>query len=173
MMHATDADTSTLDAPVVRPSTAQALWQSGRPLAEPTAETVRRPLTVLLVDDSHHHRIPLVRALRGQKYDVLYAASGPRGEDLSRTWRHEIDALVVCADMKRMGGFELARRLRRERPEIGVLMMCRRSASPQDARIVLERGFPVIEEPFTPEDLCRRLTGVLAARPDKVCASQR
>jgi DNA-binding response OmpR family regulator len=173
MMHPTDADTSTLDAPVLQPSTAQALWQSDRPLADPTAETVRRPLTVLLVDDSHHHRIPLVRALRGQKYDVLYAASGPRGEDLSRTWGREIDALVVCADMKRMSGFELARRLRRERPEIGVLMMCRRSASPQDARIVLERGFPVIEEPFTPEDLCRRLTGVLASRANPVGATQR
>ena len=172
MMHAIDAGTSTLGEPVLRPGTAQVLWQSGGPLAEPTAETARRPLTVLLVDDNHHHRIPLVRALRGQKYDVLYAASGPRGEDLSRTWHHEIDALVVCADMRRLGGFELARRLRRARPEIGVLMMCRHSASPEDARIILERGFPVIEEPFTPEDLCRRLTGVLASRPNTVGAPQ-
>jgi CheY-like chemotaxis protein len=172
MMRAIDADTSTLDEPVLRLSTGQAVWQPGRPLAEPTAATARRPRTVLLVDDNHHHRIPLVRALRGHKYNVLYAASGPRGDDLSRTWRHEIDALVACADMKRMGGFELARRLRRARPEIGVLMMYRHSASPEDARIALERGFAMIEEPFTPEDLCRRLTGVLASRPNKVCASQ-
>ncbi len=171
-MRAIDADTSTIGEPGLRPSTPQALWQSVRPLAEPPAETARRPLTVLLVDDNHQHRIPLVRALRGQKYDVLYAASGPRGEDLSRTSRHEIDALVACADMKRMNGFELARRLRCARPEIGVLVMCRHSASPEEARIVLERGYPVIEEPFTPEDLCRRLTGVLASRPNKVCRSQ-
>jgi DNA-binding response OmpR family regulator len=172
MMRAIDAGTARLGEPMPRPSTAQALWQSGRSLVELPAENARRPLTVLLVDDNHHHRIPLVRALRGQEYEVLYAASGPRGEDLSRTWRHEIDALVAWIDMKRMGGFELARRLRRARPEIGVLMMCRRSASPEEARIVLERGFLVIEEPFTPEDLCHRLTGVLASRPNKVCASQ-
>ena len=142
-------------------------------LVEPPVTDAPRPLTVLLVDDNHYHRIPLVRALRDQEYDVLYAASGPRGEELSRTWHQEIDALVVCADMKRMGGFELARRLRRARPEIGVLMMCRHSASPEDARIALERGFAVIEEPFTPEDLCRRLTGVLDSRPNTVGASPR
>lgn len=152
--------------------TAEAFWRPALPLPEPPTETSRRSLTVLLVDDNHHHRIPLVRALRGQKYDVLYAASGPRGEDLSRTSHHEIDALVACVDMKRMGGFELARRLRRARPEIGVLMMCRHSARSEEARIVLERGFSVIEEPFTPEDLCRRLTGVLASRRNTVGASQ-
>ena len=171
-MRAIDATPSTLGAPVLQPSTAQALWQPSRSLAQPVAETARRPLTVLLVDDNHHHRIPLVRALRGQKYDVLFAASGPRGEDLSRTWRHGIDALVACADMNHMGGFELARRLRRARPEIGVLMMCPYSASPEDAWIVLARGFAMIEEPFTPEDLCRRLTGVLASRPSTDGASQ-
>src|SRR5687768_9373599 len=105
MMRAIDATTSTLGERALQQSTVQALWQPGRPLVEATAETAPRPLTVLLVDDNHYHRIPLVRALRNQKYDVLYAASGPRGEELSRTWRHEIDALVVCADMKRMGGF--------------------------------------------------------------------
>jgi len=173
MMRAIDATTSTPGERVLQQSTAQALWQPGRPLAEKTPETARRPLTVMLVDDNHYHRIPLVRALRDQKYDVLYAADGPRGEDLSQTWPHEIDALVVCADMKRMGGFELARRLRRARPDIGVLMMFRHSPTPEDARIVLERGVAVIEEPFTPEDLCRRLTGVLASRPDTVAASPR
>src|SRR5258706_4908630 len=125
MMRAIEANPSTLREPVLRPSTPQEFWQPGRSLVEPPAPTARRPLTVLLVDDNHHHRIPLVRALREQKYNVLYAASGPRGEDLSRTSLDEIDALVICAEMKRMGGFELARRLRRARPEIGVLMMCR------------------------------------------------
>ena len=169
MMRAIDDGTSTPSEPVFQASTStsQALVEPG---GSP-AEAARRPLTVLLIDDNHHHRTPLVRALRGQKYEVLYAASGPRGEDLSRTSRQEIDALVACADMKRMGGFELARRLRRSRPEIGVLMMCRHSASPEEARIVLERGFPVIEEPFTPEDVCRRLTGLLASR-HTLCACQ-
>jgi len=172
MMRAIEANTSTLSEPMLWPSTPQAFWQPGRALVEPPAPTPRRPLTVLLVDDNHHHRIPLVRALREQQYNVLYAASGPRGEDLSRTSPDEIDALVACADMKRLGGFELARRVRRARPEVGVLMMCRRSGSAEEARIVLERGFPVIEEPFTPADLCRRLTGVLASRRNTLGAFQ-
>ena len=92
-----------------------------------------RPLTVLLVDDNHHHRIPLLRALRAERYNVLYAADGARGEDLFQTSLREIDALIACAEMRRMSGFELARRLRSARPEIAVLLMCHSLTSPEHA----------------------------------------
>jgi DNA-binding response OmpR family regulator len=118
---------------------------------------------VLLVDDSSHHCTPLLRALRDQKHVVLYAADGASGENLFQTSQLEIDALVACADMNRMCGFELARRLRRVRPGIRVLLMCRHFAGPDEARGAHERGYPVIEEPFTPEELCRRLMGLLAS----------
>jgi DNA-binding response OmpR family regulator len=74
--------------------------------------------------------------------------------------------------MNRMCGFELARRLRRVRPEIRVLLMCRRFAGPDEAHGARERGYPVIEEPFTPEELCRRLKGLLASPRNDSCAEQ-
>jgi CheY-like chemotaxis protein len=161
MMRAIGAGDSMLSEPVLQPTTAQVSWQPGLPLPEPPADP-SRPITVLLVDDNHHHRIPLVRALRERKYNVLYAAASDRGEDLFRTSLHEIDALVACSEMKRMGGFELARRVRRASPEIGVLLMCTHFASPEETHRALEHRYALIEEPFTPEQLCRRLIGVVA-----------
>ena len=153
--------------PVLRTSSATTRWQPALSIVGPPVTDARRPLTVMLVDDNHQHRIPLVRALRAQNHNVLYAASGARGEDLFQTSRLEIDALVACVEMKSMNGFELARRLRRVRPGIGVLLMCRRFANLEEADRARARGYPLIEEPFTPEQLCRRLMDVLSTAPEK------
>jgi CheY-like chemotaxis protein len=156
-LRAIDASAPTLSESAIPSSTPAAFHQLPLRLVEPATDAPR-PLTVLLIDDNHYHRIPLLRALRADKYNVLYAADGARGEDLFRTSLLEIDALIVCADMRRMSGFELARRVRSTHPGIAVLLMCRSFTSPEQA----DRGFPVIEEPFTPEALTRRLAEVLA-----------
>jgi CheY-like chemotaxis protein len=131
-----------------------------------------RPFTVLLVDDNHHCRIPLLRALRAENYDVLYAADGVRGEDLCRTTFHEIDALIARAQMRRMSGFELARRVRRSRPEIAVLLMGSSFASRELAVTAQRRDFPLLEEPFTAEQLTLRLAEVLTVSRSNASADQ-
>jgi DNA-binding response OmpR family regulator len=117
---------------------------------------------VVLVDDNHHHRAPLLRALRAEGHSVLHAADGPSGELRCRESKLEIDALIVCADMKRMGGFELARRARLLCPEVRVLLMSRLLGS-EEAHRACDRGYAVIEEPFTAEQLCHRLTVLLGS----------
>jgi two-component system, cell cycle sensor histidine kinase and response regulator CckA len=131
-------------------------------LVDPPVTDAPRRFTVLLIDDNHNHRIPLVRALRAERYDVLYAADSTRGEDLFHTSLREIDALITCAEMRRMSGFELARRVRVVRPQIAVLLMGRSFQSPEHAASSIEHGYPMIEEPFTPEQLTRRLAELLA-----------
>jgi DNA-binding response OmpR family regulator len=125
--------------------------------------SVERGFGVLLVDDNPYHRIPIVRALTQQGHTVLYAADGASAEALCRTSGLEIDALVACADMKRMCGLELARRVGRMRPEVRVLLMWHRFEGPEEARRAYERNYAVIEEPFTPEELCGRLLGLLTS----------
>jgi two-component SAPR family response regulator len=65
--------------------------------------------------------------------------------------------------MKRMCGFELARRVGRMRPEVQVLLMWRHFERSEEAHRAYEHGYAGIEVPFTPEQLCRRLTGLLAS----------
>ena len=169
MMRVIDGGVATLSDPAVQPNIPEAFHQLPLRLVKPSVTDALRPLTVLLVDDNHHHRIPLLKALRAEKYNVLYAADGARGEDLSLTSLREIDALIACAEMRRMSGFELARRVRSARPEIAVLLMCRSFASPEHAEGPFECGLPEIVEPFTPEQLTRRLAEVLAASRSKDC----
>jgi len=119
-----------------------------------------RGFSVLLVDDDHHHRPPLLRALRDRGHKVPHAADGASGEILCQMSQPAIDALVACADMKRMCGFELARRVIRLRPEVPVLLMGR-DLGPEEVHRAYERGYAVIEEPFTPHLLCHRLTDLL------------
>jgi DNA-binding response OmpR family regulator len=123
----------------------------------PGASTVSEPL--LRPNSPEVSRHPAL----GRGFTVLHAADGPSGEALCRASQLEIDALVACADMKRMCGFELARRVGRMRPEVQVLLMWRHFERSEEAHRAYERGYAGIEEPFTPEQLCRRLTGLLAS----------
>jgi DNA-binding response OmpR family regulator len=104
---------------------------------------------------------------------VLHAADGPSGEALCRASQFEIDVLVACADMKRMCGFRLARRVRRIHPAVRVLLMWGRLERPDEARRAYARGYAVIQEPFTPEELCRRLTSLLGSAGSDACTHTR
>lgn len=152
-MESRNAGASTASGPLLRPN----------PYEEPRGASVERGFGVLLVDDNPYHRIPILRALTQQGHTVLYAADGASAEALCRTSGLEIDALVACADMKRMCGLELARRVGRMRPDVRVLLMWRPFAGPDEARRAYGRGYAVIEEPFTPDELCGRLLGLLAS----------
>jgi two-component system, cell cycle response regulator CpdR len=148
-----NAGASTVSGSLLRPN----------PYEVPRGPSVERGFGVLLVDDNPYHRVPIVRALTQQGHSVLYAADGASAEALCRTSGLEIDALVACADMKRMCGLELARRVGRLRPDVRVLLMWRSFAGPDEARRAYGRGYAVIEEPFTPEELCGRLLGLLTS----------
>jgi DNA-binding response OmpR family regulator len=152
-MRAIHPGASTVSEPLLRPNSPEV---SRHP-------ALGRGFTVLFVDDNHHHRIPLLRALRERGHKVLYAADGVSGDALCRASQLEIDALVACAEMKRMCGFELARRVVRMSPEVQVLLMWRHFERSEEAHRAYERGYAGIEEPFTAEQLCRRLTGLLAS----------
>jgi DNA-binding response OmpR family regulator len=159
-MRAIHAGASTVSEPLLR-------WNAPEVSRYPALE---RGFGVLLVDDNPYHRIPLLRALRDQGHSVLQAADGVSGETLCRASQLEIDALIACADMKRMCGFELARRVHRMRPEVRVLLMWRHFEGAEEAHRAYERGYAGIEEPFTPEELCQRLTGLLASPRNDACA---
>jgi two-component system OmpR family response regulator len=158
-MRAIQADASTVGEPVLRPN----------PPEVSQSAALDRGFRVLLVDDDPRRRVRLLRALRDQGHSVLHAADGPSGEILCRASPLEINALVARADMKRMCGFELARRVGRVRREIRTLLMWRDFDGSDEAHRAFERGYAVIEEPFTPEELCRRLADLLASPRNDAC----
>ena len=77
--------------------------------------------TVLLVEDERSVRAVTLRILRAQGYEVLEAGDGVEALALAERHAGPIHLLVADVVMPRMGGLELAERLRALRPETRVL----------------------------------------------------
>ncbi|HEY5658252.1 MAG TPA: ATP-binding protein [Myxococcota bacterium] len=121
---------------------------------------------VLLVEDEPALRRLARRILENAGYEVMEAADGAEALEAAAACQDRIDALVTDVVMPRLGGFELGRRLRTERPDLGILFM---SGYPDDRGCGAD-GLPenavVIEKPFRANHLLAKLREVLEAAPE-------
>ncbi len=132
----------------------------------PMARAVRTPAeggaeTVLLVDDEEIVRRLARQVLDETGYTVLEAADAHEALEIARGHEGEIDLVLTDVVMPHMSGRELARRLHIRRPETKVLFM---SDYPERAMTTDDRGTamgPLLEKPFTPEGLKRRVRDAL------------
>lgn len=125
---------------------------------------VRGSETILVAEDEPQVRLATTRMLSDQGYRVL---AGENGEDaLARARSHDgpIDLLVTDVVMPRMGGVELADRLRQERPGLRVLFVSgyvdRDRDEPEPSRVPGE----FMQKPYLPSDLLKRVRGLLDAQ---------
>ena len=117
--------------------------------------------TVLVAEDETALRSLIVSTLRGQGYTVLEAAHGEEALRVANGHSGPLQLLLTDIIMPIMGGPELAERLTRERPGIRVLFT---SGYTDDAIVqqgVLEKGVHLIEKPFSPLALARKVRQVL------------
>ena len=125
------------------------------------AQRPRGAETILLAEDDDDLRDLAREILHASGYTVLEAA---RPEDaLLASERHQgaIDLLVTDVVMPRMSGRELAQRLVATRPGVKVLYV---SGYTDDAIVhhgVLDPGTVLLEKPFTPDALARKVREVL------------
>jgi signal transduction histidine kinase/CheY-like chemotaxis protein len=107
-----------------------------------------RSVTVLLVDDEPLVRAATAEMLRELDHDVVEAASG--AEALERLGECGPDIVVTDYMMPRMTGAQLAAVIRRERPEIPVLLITGYAGSADGAH-----DLPRLDKPFRRHDLAR------------------
>jgi signal transduction histidine kinase/CheY-like chemotaxis protein len=120
--------------------------------------------TILLVEDASLVRAGIRAMLRGLGYDVLDAENSARALELCEALPH-VDLLLTDMVMPGLNGTELASAIRARRPELRVLFM---SAYSDDALIEqgrIQAGVPILEKPFEPDELARRVRAVLDATP--------
>jgi two-component system, cell cycle sensor histidine kinase and response regulator CckA len=110
--------------------------------------------TILVVDDQDAVRDVISLALQGAGYVVLEASSPSAAVELA-AGDGPIDLLVTDVVMPEMDAFELAARVRLERPGIRVLY----TSGYTDARA---EG-PFLQKPFTPTQLVEKVAAVLAS----------
>jgi len=80
---------------------------------------------VLIVEDDTRLRNLLKRLLEEERHVVDIAADGEEGLDLA-AGQHGIDIVILDVGLPDMSGLEVARRLRRQRVEVAILMLTAR-----------------------------------------------
>ncbi len=112
---------------------------------------------VLVVEDDAPLRALVVKTLQNVGYEVMEAENGEAALQIMEAFKGKIHLLLTDVVMPKMGGRELAKWMRTLYPEIKVLYM---SGFPDRGFLnpAMEPGSDFIEKPFSPKDLCRKVS---------------
>ncbi len=145
--------TFTVDLPVTAEEPAE-------PVAETPVATRGRGGRVLLAEDNASIRTMVGRLLETLGYEVVAAESGQDALARAASTITGFDVLVSDVRMPGMQGPELARRLRRLRPDLPVVFMTGFAGDLDDGQPMVERAVLVLK-PFTAASLGGALAEVL------------
>jgi CheY-like chemotaxis protein len=124
-------------------------------VVEDSPEDLRGTETVLLVEDEAPVRAITRRILTAQGYTVLEARHGADAVRVSESHGGAIHLLITDVVMPEMGGRELSRVIRRQRPGIPILYVSGYTDDELLRRGILETGAQLLRKPFLPADLTR------------------
>jgi two-component system cell cycle sensor histidine kinase/response regulator CckA len=145
--------------PVVKSSVGAA-----QPNFKPEETALRGGKETLLVADDHEGIREMVRsALEGCGYRVLLATNGEEAIRIFEGHSSEIGLAVLDMVMPRVGGLEAARRMQQIRPDLPVIFTTGYSSDNEVLTRVIEAGGAVVEKPFDPRKLARRVRECLDA----------
>jgi PAS domain S-box-containing protein len=119
---------------------------------------------VLLVEDERLVRALARRILEGGGYTVLEADGAREAIDISGHHQGGIDLLLTDVVMPEVNGPELAERLAGERPDMQVLYMSGYTDHAALRQGVWEADASLIQKPFSPDSLLRKVQEVLSPR---------
>jgi CheY-like chemotaxis protein len=138
----------------------------GQPAARPTAP---RPLDssplVLVVDDEDDVRRAIARILERGGYAVVSVADGEGALAISRSLRHPIAVVLLDLTMPRIGGEQVLRELRHDRPDLPVLLMSGYTVEEVRLHFVDEAPTGFLQKPFSATDLLALVARVIRTTP--------
>jgi len=115
------------------------------------------PLSILLVDDDEIVRVATAEMVRGLGHAVIEATGG--AEALGKLAAGlQVDAIVTDYKMPRLNGAELARRVRKMRPDLPVLIITGYMGVTEDIS-----EFPRLPKPFNQADIAGALAGLVSS----------
>ncbi|MBI3628628.1 MAG: response regulator [Candidatus Rokubacteria bacterium] len=117
--------------------------------------------TVLLVEDDEEVRDLVREMLVALGYSVLEAARPVEAMRLAEEHPGPIHVMITDVVMPQMSGRRLAEHLAPRRPEMKALYMSGYTENAIARHDVLEPGTVLLEKPFAPEDLARKMREVI------------
>jgi PAS domain S-box-containing protein len=142
--------------------------KDGPATPRPRSGAQRRPLTrgtetILLVEDEELVRKLAAEVLRSRGFTVLSAASGPEAIALADANAPAIRLVVSDVVMPGMSGPEMTSALAARGHHFPVLYMSGYAES--DSGALLPEGAPLLQKPFSPDALVRRVRAFLDEKP--------
>lgn len=120
-------------------------------------------MRVLLVEDERKMANALKRGLEEENHRVTIALDGREGFELAAG--HDFDIVILDVMLPVMDGFEVARKLRQCKPDVPILMLTARDATP-DVIHGLDLGADdYLTKPFAFDELLARIRAVARRRP--------
>lgn len=117
---------------------------------------------ILIAEDEVMVRNLVRHLLTAEGHEILAAADGYEALELSRKYEGTIDLLITDVKMPRMDGLALIEKLRKERPNIRVLVMSGHTSEELRGQ---EAGFAFLRKPFPPGVFREKVREVLDAPP--------
>jgi CheY-like chemotaxis protein len=122
--------------------------------------------TVLVVEDEEIVRELVCDILAEQGYNVMCAVDGHEALRVAGEYDGRIHLLVTDVIMPHMNGPELAATLTPLRPDMKVLYVSGYSDNDIGEHGVLETHIDLLQKPFTPQTLARKVRDVIEERSD-------
>jgi PAS domain S-box-containing protein len=117
--------------------------------------------TILLVEDDETVRNLIREILKDHGYEVIEAADGTTALSIFGIHKAKINLLVTDIIMPGISGGELRDRMKEIRPDIKVLFISGYTDDSLSQSGILSSDAALLEKPFTPDDLARKVREVL------------
>ena len=128
--------------------------------------------TVLVAEDDETLRKLAVRILENAGYTVLLAADGGEAIDVFKKYAAEIDLVVLDVVMPKMSGKAVYDVLRQHHPRLRFLFSSGYSTDAIHTGFVLEEGIELIQKPYAPDALLRKVREVLDRTDWRHCVDE-
>ena len=125
--------------------------------------TVGGTETILVAEDDETVRKLSIQTLERAGYTVLDAADGEEAMRLFKAHADEIALVVLDVVMPGLSGRQVHDRIKKSHPGIRVLFSSGYSHNAIHTRFVLDEGLQLIQKPYSPDTLVRRVREVLDA----------
>lgn len=113
-------------------------------------------MKILLIEDDPRLSRSLTRLLEQDRHNVEAAADGETGIDIALA-ENGIDVVILDIGLPDISGIEVARRVRRDRPELAIVMLTARDTVADRVSGLDSGADDYVVKPFSYEELAARL----------------
>jgi two-component system, cell cycle sensor histidine kinase and response regulator CckA len=118
-------------------------------------------ITVLFAEDEEGLRKLFETVFKNNGFQVMTAVNGKQALQLAKGYEGKIDLLVSNIYMPEMTGPDLARELRKSRPDIKIMLM---SGNP-NGLLLLDSGWVFLSKPVLPSEIIKKIENVMEHPP--------